>query len=78
MATSPTSWVPRSRRIQQRISPEEVVLSHTESDASDWEDLTDAEQDARRKSVSLLQDLPDEFNTYLIGAVVKKEVSRDI
>lgn len=55
-----------------------MVVSHTESDASDWEDLNDAEQDARRKSVSLLQDLPDEFNTYLIGAVVKKEVSRDI
>lgn len=82
MTTSPSSgnWVPSSRRPNtfNFTSKEIAIDEYSEEDASDWDDLSDKQKDERRRNVTKLADLPDEYNSFVVGCVVKEGVSKSI
>lgn len=75
MLSSPVHKAAYSHRYKVAWKEDDLFDNDTESDASDWENLTEDEKERRRKTASVIDDLPKEFNTFVEGAVVKENVS---
>lgn len=76
MAADPEVWVVQSRRLKlHNWKEEDLFVDDAESDASDWDQLDEAAKDTRRKTATIIADLPKEFNSFVVGSVVKEQVS---